>query len=200
MRYAEDTQSELWEFAVRIQHLQKLNLSRNDLRWLIKKGLVDSAREVKQRDGGEREFQELKTISFGKHTCFVLTDSGVLFAESIHGKDVRVQQVKYESNGQSQVHPHWNAELRELSIQGRLVKRFKWQAVNQEIVLGVFQEDGWPTVIDDPLPPKGDQDPKSRLHDTIKALNRNQEYAVIRFHGNGTGEGIRWELTNEDSC
>ena len=79
-------------------------------------------------------------------------------------------------------------------MNGSIVKRFKWQAVNQELVLGAFQEDGWPAVIDDPLPPKPEQDSKRRLHDTIKALNRNQLHKAIRFHGNGTGEGIRWSL------
>jgi hypothetical protein len=63
--------------------------------------------------------------------------------------------------------------------------------------LSAFEEDRWPPVIDDPLPPKPEQDTKRRLHDTIKALNRNQHRDAIRFHGNGTGEGIRWELTLE---
>ena len=47
---------------------------------------------------------------------------------------------------------------------------------------------------DDPLPMHPDMLPKRRLHDTIKSLNRNQKTAQIRFMGDGTGEGIRWEL------
>jgi hypothetical protein len=46
--------------------------------------------------------------------------------------------------------------------------------------------------IDDPLPPQADQDPKRRLHDTINALNRKQRQRVIRFSGDGTGQGVRW--------
>lgn len=48
--------------------------------------------------------------------------------------------------------------------------------------------------IDDPLPPVFDIEPKRRLHDTIKSLNRHQKNRLIRFKGDGTGQGIRWEL------
>jgi hypothetical protein len=37
-------------------------------------------------------------------------------------------------------------------------------------------------------------DPKVRLHDTIKALNRHQVFEVLRFLGDGTGRGIAWRL------
>jgi hypothetical protein len=38
------------------------------------------------------------------------------------------------------------------------------------------------------------------LHDTIKALNRKQKVCLVRFMGDGSGEGIRWELCNLPSC
>ena len=47
--------------------------------------------------------------------------------------------------------------------------------------------------IDDPLPPQAEQDSKRRLSDTIKCLNNKQINELIRFHGDGTGEGITWE-------
>ena len=62
-----------------------------------------------------------------------------------------------------------------------------------------FEEESWPPRIDDPLPPHPDLMPKRRLHDTIKSLNRNQKNHVIRFMGDGTGEGIRWGLVHEVS-
>jgi hypothetical protein len=76
----------------------------------------------------------------------------------------------------------------------RIVKEFKLPALNQETVLTAFQEEGWPPCIDDPLPPAAGIDPKRRLHDTIKNLNRNQKHYLVRFMGNGTGQGVRWEL------
>lgn len=57
-----------------------------------------------------------------------------------------------------------------------------------------FEEEGWPPRIDDPLPPLAQLDPRRRLHDTIKALNRKQKRALLRFMGDGSGEGIRWEF------
>jgi hypothetical protein len=67
-------------------------------------------------------------------------------------------------------------------------------AANQERVLAAFEEEGWPVHIDDPLPPSPDQDSKRRLHDTINSLNRNQKCPLIRFVGDGTGQGVRWEF------
>ena len=75
-----------------------------------------------------------------------------------------------------------------------LVKQFKLPSPNQETVLMAFQEEGWPPRIDDPLPPHPELDPKRRLHDTIKCLNHNQQNRLIQFHGDGTGEGVLWEL------
>jgi hypothetical protein len=93
--------------------------------------------------------------------------------------------------------PRWDAERRELWFNRQLVKRFKWPADNQEKVLAAFEEEGWPGRIDDPLSPQPEQDPKRRLHDTIKRLNRDQTNALMHFRGDGTGEGVIWELARE---
>ncbi len=74
------------------------------------------------------------------------------------------------------------------------MKRYRVQAPNQELVLTVFEELGWPVCIDDPLPPDGDKDPKERLQATIKSLNRCQRGPFIRFYGNGTASQICWEI------
>ena len=66
---------------------------------------------------------------------------------------------------------------------------------NQEAILAAFEEESWPPRIDDPLSPVGNQDPKRRLHDTINSLNRHQKLSVIRFLGDGSGQGVRWEFT-----
>lgn len=203
-RCADDTGSDLWEFAVAIGQLHKLGLDDTDLRWLVRKGLVRHARDITKLKDKRREFLPTENLSFCKKTCFAITPSGADAAESLVAAacdqccDLSMETLR--GGRPSAAHsraslPHWDAVTRELRIGDTIVKRFKWQAVNQEIVLSAFEEDQWPPVIDDPLPPKPEQDTKRRLHDTIKALNRNQERDVIRFHGNGTGEGIRWELT-----
>jgi hypothetical protein len=93
--------------------------------------------------------------------------------------------------------PHWDADLRELRVNGDLVKRFKLPCPNQELVLAAFEEDRWPPRIDDPLPPAPNRDPKRRLHDTINSLNRNQKTPLMRFLGDGTGQGVLWKPADE---
>jgi hypothetical protein len=89
--------------------------------------------------------------------------------------------------------PQWDAEYRELRVGRRVVKEYRVPCPNQEAILAAFQEEGWPHHIHDPLPPLGDIEPKCRLHDTIKRLNRHHKEWLIRFHGDGTGEGVCWE-------
>ncbi len=95
--------------------------------------------------------------------------------------------------------PTWDSERRELRINGIIVKRFKWTAVNQEAVLAAFDEEGWPSRIDDPLRPHPEHDSKRRLSDTIKCLNRKQTNRLIHFRGDGTGEGVVWEIVEAET-
>jgi hypothetical protein len=91
--------------------------------------------------------------------------------------------------------PEWDRDRQQLRLGNKIIKQFKVPAPNQEAILAVFEEESWPPRIDDPLSPVGDQDPKRRLHDTINSLNRNQKVSVIRFLGDGSGQGVRWEFT-----
>ena len=94
--------------------------------------------------------------------------------------------------------PIWDAERRELRVDGALVKRFRQPAPNQETILSVFEELGWPARIDDPLPPKPEIDAKTRLLTTLKSLNRHQHRPLIRFRGDGTGTGVLWQWMGGD--
>ncbi len=203
--YAEQTSGDRWEFAVEIQHLRKLGLSRNDLRWLVRMQFVEHAREVTVRGNDGREFQSTGDLTFTKRTCFVLTPDGVDVARQACdlGSDqpprtfvIRVPD-RPDVTAKPSV-PRWDAEQRVLSLDGRVVKSFKWYAKNQEIVLAVFEEEGWPVRIDDPLPPQPEQDSKRRLSDTIKCLNRKQQNSLIRFRSDGKGEGVVWEIVEQD--
>ena len=87
--------------------------------------------------------------------------------------------------------PHWNPERRELTLGGKLVKRFRQPADNQIAVIEAFQLAGWPASIADPLPP----DPcvvRHQFRDTIKGLNRYQKEARIIFGGDGTKSRVLW--------
>lgn len=93
--------------------------------------------------------------------------------------------------------PCLDPQLRELRLGRVLVKRLRQRSPNQERILSPFEEEGWPRRIDDPLPPDPRYDPKERLHTTLKSLNRTQQHPLIRFHGDGTGQGIVWEPVEE---
>ncbi len=103
-----------------------------------------------------------------------------------------VSQHLRTAKGASTPTPHWDAEYRVLRLGQCVVKEYRVPCRNQEAVLAAFQEEGWPHRIDDPLSPQGDIEPKSRLHDTIKSLNGHHKERLIRFRGDGTGEGVCW--------
>ena len=89
--------------------------------------------------------------------------------------------------------PYFDVELHELWVDDTLVKRLDCRATNQMMILLAFQELGWRRRIDDPLRPKYGADPKARLRTAIHSLNRRQHANLIRFHADGSGQGIRWD-------
>ena len=90
--------------------------------------------------------------------------------------------------------PVWDSKSGELSIGDFVVKQFRWPAANQALILKAFQRQKWKTEIKDPLPRASGINPKVRLHDTIKCLNRNHLYGIVRFHGNGDGTGVTFSV------
>ena len=200
VKYAQDTESDHWEFAISIGYMRSIGLTENDLRWLVKKQYVHHAREVTVLGDNGREFRATGDLSFCSKTCFVLTDIGNdLASELAHESHVLGHNADLRSSKQREpaLVPVWDSEVRELRFCGRIVKQFKWPAENQEHVLSAFEEDGWPKVLDDPLAPLPGTDPKRRLQDTIKALNKKQSDARLRFRGNGRGNGIVWEVVSD---
>ncbi len=131
-----------------------------------------------------------------ERSCFALTDAGLTLARSVPDTPRFLTSTTGKaSEADLPPRPHWNAEARELSVDGQLVKRFKSPAQNQETVLCVFEEEGWPSRIDDPLSGGNGhrQDSKRRLNDTVKGLNQYHATDLIRFASDGTGEDVRWD-------
>ena len=188
-----------WDFAVEIQSLREQGLTSTDFRWLACKGYVGHAQEVTSIGEKARAFQPDAAMSFSDRTCFVLTEEGVNFVLRGLGQPAS-QRVPVDEEptsppevNQVELVPTWDHDRQELRMGRIVIKQFKAPAANQEMILAAFQEEGWPPRIDDPLPPNSDQDPKRRLHDTINSLNRNQKHALVRFLGDGSGQGIRWD-------
>lgn len=204
--YAQDVACPIWEFAVELDAFHAFGLTPGDWRWLCLKGLVDHGRERTMSDERARSFRQGGVLRLSRRTCFVLTEAGERFARQLvveSGPRVRTNWDPAVMPAQaclagdlldlSQLVPTWDRDRQQLRVGKFIVKEFKLPAPNQETILAAFQEENWAPRIDDPLPPLGDIDPKRRLHDTITSLNRNQKKPLIRFLGDGSGEGVRWE-------
>lgn len=217
-RFAEDLDRNVWNFALEIETLRHRGLMHSDLRWLVCKGYLEQASEILPGAGQERSFHQGGMLSFTDTSCFVVTDVGMELLRKLTESDDAVRPACCRANGElngaggsamfrrhasspagateTTLHqPYWDRDRQELRVGDCVVKQFKVPAPNQEVVLAVFHEEGWPVRIDDPLPPRADLEPKRRLHDTINSLNRNQKTPLIRFLGDGTGQGVRWEFT-----
>jgi hypothetical protein len=162
----------VWDFAVEIKALLAAGLTTTDLRWLVCKRYVEHAVETTEPGRVGRSFQPGGELTFADGTCFVLTEAG--------GRDG------------PPVVPRWDGQRRELRVGEVLVKCFRVPAENQVLILEVFEEEGWPDRIDDPLPPQPEMDPQRRLSEAIRRLNRNQHERLLHFYGDGTGKGVCW--------
>jgi hypothetical protein len=199
--YAAQTSGDRWEFAVDMGQLKSLGLSDNDLRYLVRLSCLDHASEMTVVGNNGRQFQRTGDLFFTERTCFVLTPQALSAAlghvektpasHPAHSTTIRIVNGA-EDDGALHV-PDWDVERRILSIEGQTIKQFRCRAANQETILSAYQEEGWPVRIDDPLVPVETLDIKRRLNETIKSLNRSHSSRLIRFRGDGTGEGIVWE-------
>lgn len=189
-RYALSIGVDARQLAVSWGELSALGLSTTDLRWMVLGKLVEHHVEVEQGSDSTRWFVPGGWVQFDESSCFVLTEEGLHFAIDTLDAHTAAQNspiVRLDTE------VRWDSTLRELKVDGELVKRFTRPAPNQEIVLAAFEEEGWPMCIDDPLPPARACHPSERLRNTVKSLNRNQIDDRLSFLATRNGTGIRWE-------
>jgi hypothetical protein len=206
--YAQESGCSPWVFAVNRAALQALDLTCVDLHWLASQGYVQYA-DGPAAGGGRESASPNGKSAPGEHLRVVLTDAGAAIARKCLLPDVNGVHGVPGVNGLSANHataplngaqlsedlaPHWDATRRELWVGPDLVKRYRQPAPSQERILTAFEEEGWPSRIDDPLPPQDGRDPKYNLHNTISNLNRNQRQQRLHFSGDGRGEGVTWQL------
>jgi hypothetical protein len=213
-QYAQDLSFDPWDFAVELPTLRPLGLTNGDCRWLVGRGWIECGFELTLAGDERRSFRRSGNLKLSKRTCLVLTEAGVVAAGGELRDDGRLEagSVVVAAAGRATRHPEsfpaiiaagaaeanpvWDRDRQQLRVGKVIVKQFKVPAANQESVLAAFQEENWPPRIDDPLSPQPDQDPKRRLHDTINSLNRNQKHPLVRFLGDGSGQGVRWEFVS----
>ena len=214
---AQATGANIWDFGLRTGRLYEAGMNSSDLRWLVAKGFAEHEQETAGNGDTHRSFRRGNGHFFNQHTCLILTPSGAALAEHVFRETgqwpqatlsaltavadetaalATARRAAYETNkpASTVLKPRWNANRRELSLAGLVVKRFRVPARNQETILSVFEEEGWAEHIHDPLPVTHDIDAPTRLHDAINRLNRCQINPLVRFHGDGKGTGIFWAL------
>jgi hypothetical protein len=198
----------VWEFAIELRCLHRLNVSNSDLRWLVATGLISHSIETTSPSDAERHFKQPARLILCRTTCFVLTPEGAALGRAVWDFDAPSTAaegifLRPESTSLSlapplrPLVPTWDRVRQELRVGSIIVKRYRVPASSQEAILAAFEEESWPPRIDDPLPPRSDQSPKRRLQETIKSLNRNQKNQLIRFLGDGTAQGVLWEYCGE---
>jgi hypothetical protein len=182
--------SDVWDFAVEIDRLQAAGLTNTLLRWLVKESHVEHRREVTRQPARRRRFGPAAGLTLGARSCFVLTPEGGRLAASCRpGAGAAAGPPEGSPTGEPV--PHWDEERRQLLYQGLVVKEYRGRAGNQERLLAVFEKEGWPPRVEDPLPLAEGIDAPTRLRDTVRRLNRRQRHALLRFRTDGRG-GILW--------
>jgi hypothetical protein len=141
-----------------------------------------------------------ENLAFARQSAFWLTDRGDGFAESfIHDALAPDQDGAFEAIWSrlllGQLLPGYDPESRVFHWGAHLLKCFHQPAENQELILLAEEELNWPIWMDDPLPRVTGKNPKVRIHDTIKDLNRyHHESGLVRFRGDGSGTRIGWQI------
>ncbi|MDA0808491.1 MAG: hypothetical protein O2983_09030 [Planctomycetota bacterium] len=90
--------------------------------------------------------------------------------------------------------PRWDSGTRELWLGDWLLKRLIKSSENQQIVLDVFEEMGWPVQIEDPIPPKPFFVHAERVRETCRRLNKAQIHPLMHFRASPSREVILWEI------
>ena len=174
------------DYAVAISELLKMGVM-HQIRWLVHHGLI-----AKRSNYGKNNQLVNEPLNTVEEDHFVISHLGLGLLVQLPA-DGSISLPRDENRPATNA-PHYDLSNRILRFDGKVVKQFRWAAPNQERILEAFQEAGWPRRIAEPLPDDGLVAPKTRLHDTIKCLNRGRREPIIRFRGDGTGLGVIWEV------
>jgi hypothetical protein len=172
-----------WQFAVEVDSLRSAGLSNSALRWLVCQGYLEHGLEETQRGDAARTFRAAPNLSLDPRSCFVLTAAGLDLAR-LHAEPAEGVRARTATG------PYWDDRRRTLFWDGRVVKHYRYDAPNQELVLKLFQTQGWARCVEVILPDDGGGSYKERTHDTIKNLNRSVR-PFLRFRQ--AGSWVSWE-------
>jgi hypothetical protein len=182
---------------VSFRSLRRNGVSPRVLHWALFQAHLDHFEARPARDGGGWQVRPSAVI--GECSAFALTAAGVAFAELLVGHLLlsRSDDELAWAWGLLRVGeltPSYLPWQRVLAWGRHPLKAYRQPSENQEAILMAAEEMGWPPQFDDPLPRVRWGNPKVRLHDAIKHLNRHQLPHLVQFRGDGTGTRVGWEL------
>jgi hypothetical protein len=178
-----------WQFAIELEYLLAHGGTVTTVRQLQCEGLIAAALEVSTGNSAQRQFRQLKNLSLPPKVCLI-------FLAELRDRAEAALQPGSSAINATRLRidvPHWDRRSRVLRVGDKVAKHLNRPAKSQVIILDAFEEEGWPQSIYDPLPPAAGIATKRRLHNAINRLN-NGLLPVIRFHGNGDGQAICWDL------
>jgi hypothetical protein len=164
--------------------------------WMLYQGHIEHLRPDHPGEGGPGGVVA-GSLVFQNSSLFCLTEWGEAFVNDfleqllVHGSD-RAVDAAWNQLILGELVPWYDKDNRVFSWGRHELKRFRQPAGNQELVLCAAEEVVWDRWFDDPLPRRPGTNPKQRLHDTIKDLNRRQLRPLIHFEGDGTGQRVGW--------
>ena len=140
----------------------------------------------------------LHSLTAAESSGFVMTEKGMAFAgqflaDALLPLQEDDRQKAWDCLILGRFLPRYDRENRLFLWGQHVLKCFRQCSGNQELILCSAEELGWPTWLDDPLLLTKGKNPKVRLHDTIKDLNRRQQPYLVHFKGDGTGRRVGWE-------
>jgi hypothetical protein len=217
---APEANQDIGQFALPVPDSRSPDISEPILRGLASQGLVVHASESTKTNTRRRPMRKRANVCFSHQSSFMLTAKGLALASSLAAEISPVPPdcspivqnpfTVHRSPSTMRLAPPDCPDpapqpsfvscadgRRELRMGHIVVKCFRRAAPNQELVLSSFQEQDWPRRILDPIPPKPELDSKRRLRNVILRLNNGRFDPLLRFHGDGTGQAVYWEVPGE---
>ncbi len=189
--------------AIRIEELKDTGIQATDCRWMLIGGLVEHYTETTYPGDKARSFESADAI-LSTNSCFMLTQKGTEFvaeflvAQSANADTntilgLQIHQPKSSSNRNSTAASETNRTKLGCTTAGTLVRQQARKAVpnslsNQVAILAAFEERAGPRA-SMTAPQHYEIDPRRRLNDTIRNLNRSRINLLIRFSGDRVRPG-----------
>src|SRR5262249_28745339 len=190
------------QHAVNLRHFREQGVREPILLWMLFQAHVEHLQPGIAPQGDLPH--PVQSLCLREGSFFSLTERGESFANSLLADaTLPSEQDGFEAAWNAlllgETTPRYDRWERLFTWGLHVLKHFRQPSVNQEIILCTAEELHWPAWFDDPLPRTVRRAPKTRLHDTIKDLNRRQTTYLVHFKGDGTGLRVGWEYRWQDA-